>query len=129
MSATSGARMSPGSSMRRIGVVKACGMRLVVGTRDPGVGITDFNTSVVTRGAGCALSRRYPSISASASGARRRPRQAAATGWRYDLSDTTRPKLQYCYYTQALDKGLSAKYTLAVTVLRADHLPWQSFHS
>jgi hypothetical protein len=37
--------MSPGSSMRRIGVVKARGMRLVVGTRDPGVVITDFNTS------------------------------------------------------------------------------------
>jgi hypothetical protein len=37
-----------------------------------------------------------------------------ATGWNYDLSDTVRPKSQMCYYKQALDKGLSAKYTIAV---------------
>lgn len=30
--------------------MKACGMRLVVGTRDPGVVITDFNTSGVEPG-------------------------------------------------------------------------------
>jgi hypothetical protein len=36
------------------------------------------------------------------------------TGWNYDLSDTTRPKGQVCYYQQSLDKGLSAKYTVAV---------------
>jgi hypothetical protein len=36
------------------------------------------------------------------------------TGWDYDLSDTTRPKVQFCYYTQSVAKGLSAKYTIAV---------------
>lgn len=36
------------------------------------------------------------------------------TGWNYDLTDTMRPKLQYCYYGQRLDKGLSARYTIAV---------------
>jgi hypothetical protein len=36
------------------------------------------------------------------------------TGWNYDLSDSTRPKVQYCYYQQSVEKGLSAKYTLAV---------------
>jgi hypothetical protein len=35
------------------------------------------------------------------------------TGWNYALSDTTRPRLQYCYYTQTLEKGLAAKITLA----------------
>jgi hypothetical protein len=36
--------MSLGSSMRRIGVVKARGMRLVIGSRDTGIVVTDFNT-------------------------------------------------------------------------------------
>jgi hypothetical protein len=36
------------------------------------------------------------------------------TGWNYDLSDTLRPKQQYCYYGESLDKGLSARYTLAL---------------
>jgi hypothetical protein len=36
------------------------------------------------------------------------------TGWNYDLSETTRPKVQYCYYQQMVEKGLSAKYKLAV---------------
>jgi hypothetical protein len=36
------------------------------------------------------------------------------TGWAFDLSDTTRPKIQYCYYSQSLEKGLSAKYTIAI---------------
>jgi hypothetical protein len=36
------------------------------------------------------------------------------TGWNYDLSDTGRPKYQHCFYTQALDKGLASKVTLAV---------------
>jgi hypothetical protein len=36
------------------------------------------------------------------------------TGWDFDLSDTTRPKIQFCYYTQSMDKGLAAKYTIAV---------------
>jgi hypothetical protein len=35
------------------------------------------------------------------------------TGWNYGLSDTTRPKVQYCYYTKDLEQGLAAKYTLA----------------
>jgi hypothetical protein len=36
------------------------------------------------------------------------------TGWNYDLTDTVRPKNQFCYYRQALDKGISAKYIIAV---------------
>ena len=36
------------------------------------------------------------------------------TGWNYDLSDTLRPKQQYCYYGESLDKGLTARYTLAL---------------
>jgi hypothetical protein len=36
------------------------------------------------------------------------------TGWNYDLSDTQRPKNQFCYYRQSLDKGISAKYIIAV---------------
>jgi hypothetical protein len=36
------------------------------------------------------------------------------TGWNYDLSDTLRPKQQYCYYSESLDKGLTARYTLAL---------------
>jgi hypothetical protein len=35
------------------------------------------------------------------------------TGWNYYLSDTFRPKQQYCYYGESLDKGLNARYTLA----------------
>jgi hypothetical protein len=31
------------------------------------------------------------------------------TGWMYELSDTVRPKVQFCYYRQSLDKGVSAK--------------------
>jgi len=36
------------------------------------------------------------------------------TGWNYDLSDTARPRTQFCYYRQTLDKGISAKYIIAV---------------
>jgi hypothetical protein len=36
------------------------------------------------------------------------------SGWACDLSDTVRPKFEYCYYTQLLSKGLEAKYTLAI---------------
>jgi hypothetical protein len=36
------------------------------------------------------------------------------TGWHYDLADPTRPKAQMCYYTQSIENGLSAKYTLAI---------------
>jgi hypothetical protein len=36
------------------------------------------------------------------------------TGWNYDLSDTVRPKSQYCYYKESLERGLSAKYTIAI---------------
>jgi hypothetical protein len=39
------------------------------------------------------------------------------TGWSYDLSDATRPRAQYCYYQQSVEKGLSAKHTLAVNDL------------
>jgi hypothetical protein len=36
------------------------------------------------------------------------------TGWNYDLSDTTRPKAQVCYYEESLERGLSARYTLSI---------------
>lgn len=36
------------------------------------------------------------------------------TGWSFDLSDTTRPTLQRCYYQQVLDKGVAATQTLAI---------------
>jgi hypothetical protein len=36
------------------------------------------------------------------------------SGWSYDLSDTGRPKFQYCQYREHLDKGLAGKITLAV---------------
>jgi hypothetical protein len=36
------------------------------------------------------------------------------SGWYYDLSDTSRPKYQFCHYRERLDKGLSGKITLAV---------------
>lgn len=35
------------------------------------------------------------------------------TGWNFDLSDTVRPKAQYCYYRQDITKGLGTKYMLA----------------
>jgi hypothetical protein len=38
---------------------------------------------------------------------------AVQSGWAYDLSDTTRPKYQYCVYRQAFDKGLAGKISLA----------------
>jgi hypothetical protein len=36
------------------------------------------------------------------------------TGWLYDLSDTLRPRTQYCNYRQALDEGLMGKISIAV---------------
>jgi hypothetical protein len=36
------------------------------------------------------------------------------TGWAYDLSDTVRPKYQYCFYKQTLGKGLVSKVSIAV---------------
>jgi len=36
------------------------------------------------------------------------------TGWDYDLTDTTRPKSQFCYYSQNIEKGITAKYIIAV---------------
>jgi hypothetical protein len=38
---------------------------------------------------------------------------SVVTGWEYDLTDTMRPKNQYCYYRQTLDKGLAGKISLA----------------
>lgn len=35
------------------------------------------------------------------------------TGWNFDLADVLRPKAQHCYYTQSVDKGLAAKYSIA----------------
>jgi hypothetical protein len=36
------------------------------------------------------------------------------TGWSFDLSDTTRPTYQRCYYEQTLDKGIAATQTVAI---------------
>ncbi len=35
------------------------------------------------------------------------------TGWNFELTDTSKPQLQRCYYEQILDKGLAATQTLA----------------
>jgi hypothetical protein len=36
------------------------------------------------------------------------------SGWSYDLSDTIRPRFQYCYYREPLDKGVAGRIVLAV---------------
>jgi hypothetical protein len=36
------------------------------------------------------------------------------TGWDYDLSDTTRPRSQYCSYIQSIGKGAQVKDVIAV---------------
>jgi hypothetical protein len=36
------------------------------------------------------------------------------TGWNFELSDTSRPILQRCYYEQILDKGIAATQTIAI---------------
>lgn len=36
------------------------------------------------------------------------------TGWNFELSDTSRPIYQRCYYEQVLDKGIAATQTIAV---------------
>jgi hypothetical protein len=36
------------------------------------------------------------------------------TGWNFDLSDTTRPRVQVCYYEENVERGLSARYTLSI---------------
>jgi hypothetical protein len=36
------------------------------------------------------------------------------TGWNFELSDTSRPFYQRCYYEQTLDQGLAATQTIAV---------------
>jgi hypothetical protein len=36
------------------------------------------------------------------------------TGWAFDLTDTTRPTFQRCYYEQTLDKGVAATQTVAI---------------
>jgi hypothetical protein len=36
------------------------------------------------------------------------------TGWNFELSDTSRPQLQRCYYEQILDKGIAATQTIAI---------------
>jgi hypothetical protein len=36
------------------------------------------------------------------------------TGWNFELSDTSRPLLQRCYYEQILDKGIAATQTIAI---------------
>jgi hypothetical protein len=39
------------------------------------------------------------------------------SGWSYDLSDTIRPKFQYCYYSEGVERGISTKLVLAVNGL------------
>jgi hypothetical protein len=39
------------------------------------------------------------------------------TGWNYDLSDTTRPRSQYCSYIQSVAKGAQIKDVIAVNGL------------
>ena len=36
------------------------------------------------------------------------------TGWNFELSDTSKPLLQRCYYEQLLDKGIAATQTIAI---------------
>ena len=36
------------------------------------------------------------------------------SGWTYSLSDTIRPKFQYCYYTQDIERGISTRLALAI---------------
>ena len=36
------------------------------------------------------------------------------SGWSYDLSDTVRPKFQYCYYTENVGRGIATRLRLAV---------------
>lgn len=36
------------------------------------------------------------------------------SGWNYDLSNTTRPKFQYCYYGQSIGEGLATNHLIAV---------------
>jgi hypothetical protein len=48
-----------------------------------------------------------------------------ATGWNFDLADTTRPRYQYCYYTQDVMKGLRTKYVLAENGLPKEPDPLQ----
>jgi hypothetical protein len=45
------------------------------------------------------------------------------TGWDYELSDRQRPKSQFCYYGQNLDKGRSIKYVLAFDGVPQRSLP------
>jgi hypothetical protein len=36
------------------------------------------------------------------------------TGWNFELSDTSKPLMQRCYYEQILDKGVAATQTIAI---------------
>jgi hypothetical protein len=36
------------------------------------------------------------------------------TGWGFELTDTSKPQFQRCYYEQTLDKGIAATQTIAV---------------
>ena len=36
------------------------------------------------------------------------------SGWKYELSNTMRPKWQYCYYGQSISEGLSTNHYIAV---------------
>jgi hypothetical protein len=51
------------------------------------------------------------------------------SGWSYDLSDTVRPKFQYCYYTEDIERGLATRLPLAVngSVLPPSNVSKSSF--
>jgi hypothetical protein len=41
-------------------------------------------------------------------------RGSVESGWYYELSDTTRPRYQFCHYRESIDQGLTGKIPLAV---------------
>ncbi len=53
------------------------------------------------------------------------------TGWNFALSDTTRPRSQYCSYIQTISKGAQVKdlILLLSTDIRVGHLRWSKHRS
>ena len=40
--------------------------------------------------------------------------RGVVSGWSYDLSDTIRPRFQYCHYTEDVERGIATRFPLAV---------------
>ena len=38
---------------------------------------------------------------------------SVVTGWDYELSEPARPKVQFCYYSQPVERGSAIRYTIA----------------